>query len=104
MILEGIAAHNVIKKKTSLGDDGFGDNTLSGTEIAADVMIALIIVFIYLFLVIVAVYSAYQCNKNNPSWLALNIIICIFFPAIYLLVHPNMMLAHEGSKSYCDSE
>jgi hypothetical protein len=102
MILESIAARKVMKN-TSIGNDGYDSNSLSNTGIAAEIMIVMIIIFVWVFLIVVAVYSAYQCNKNNTGWLIINILVAVFFPMIYLLVHPNLMLAHEGSKAYCDS-
>jgi hypothetical protein len=100
MILEGLATQRYYSQ--TLGDDGFSDDE-NMTETAAFVMISLLIFFVYLFLVVVSVYTAYQCNKNNPAWMFMNIIISVFFPTLYLLVHPNLMLAHEGPVSYCNT-
>jgi hypothetical protein len=99
MILEGIAAKQYYQNKNYEVDD-YSEN---GLDVVASVMIALLILFLYLFLVFVSVYTAYQCNKNNPPWMFVNLLVSVFFPGLYLLVHPNLMLAHSGPKSYCDS-
>lgn len=100
MILEGLLAQ---KYYVSQGSGRFNHDELEGLEISAYFMTTLLYLFLYLFLVVVASYTAYQCNKNNPPWLFVNLLVAIFFPGLYLIVHPNLALAHEGPKSYCNT-
>jgi hypothetical protein len=87
----------------SLGDGG-GTCTLNDLEYASAVMITIFVFLIYLILILAAVYTAYMCNKNNPMWMLVNLFVAVFFPSLYLLIHPNLMLAHTGPKPYCNTD
>jgi hypothetical protein len=75
----------------------------STIEDIANMMIFLLSLIIYIFIIFVAVYTSYRCNKKNTFWLIINTFVAAFFPTLYLIVHPNLVLAHEGPKSYCET-
>lgn len=100
MILEGFVLRSYISNGSSPLGDGGGDS-INDLDYAACVMYSLLFLVLYLVLVFVAVYTAMSCNKNNPMWLLLNMFIAVFFPSLYLIIHPNLVLSHEGPLPYC---
>jgi O-antigen/teichoic acid export membrane protein len=85
-----------------LGDGG--GTSVSDLDYASCVMVLLMVVIIYLILVSVAVYSVLMCNNKNPLWMVVNLLVAVFAPTLYLLIHSNLVLAHRGPKSYCDTD
>lgn len=80
-----------------------GGETMTDLECAASTLVFICYIVLYLVLVFVALYTAYNCNRNNPVWLVLNTFISVLFPSLYLIIHPNLVLSHNGPSSYCST-
>ena len=104
MIIEGLLFCQYNGSSTLAGDGSY--NSVSDLDFAACWMVGFLSFVIYFVLVLAALYTSIRCNSQNknPIWYVLNILTSIFFPTLYLLIHPNMVLSHSGPKPYCETD
>lgn len=97
MIIEGIA-YSMYNSDTL-----DKQNDISDSETAAIIMYAIIIISVTIFLMALAIYTAYQANKHSTAWLFFTMPIAVFFPTLYLLVHPNVHISTQHTSELHES-